>query len=150
MVQSPVGYKCPDCARTKPTHVEEITLKQYVIGGLVGLIVGAGTGYVWYNLSMYGALISLLVAYAVGYCISKAISFSIGNKLGIKIQLFAGIITIISLIYNPIIIAGYIMQGIFPNVASVVLAMSIWCTSCIIKLLAVVIAIWAAIRHFRL
>ncbi len=150
MVHAPVGFKCPVCSKAKPTHIEEVTKKQYAIGGLSGFIIGTGAGYIWYNLSMYGIIIGLLVAYAVGYCVSRAITASIGYKTGTAIKALAAVITFISIVYNPIIIAGYLIQGIFPSIISIIGALSIWCTSCIIKLLAVVIAVWAAIRHFRM
>lgn len=149
LIQTPVGFKCPDCAKAKPSHLEEITNKQYIKGGLSGIVIGAGAGYIWYQLSMYGALISLAVAYAVGFCVSRAITASIGTKVGLKIQIFAGLITLISIVYNPILIAQYLILGLFPSLASVIIAMSLWCSTCIIKLLAVVIAVWASIRHFR-
>lgn len=150
MVEAVIGFKCPECAKANKSHIEEITPKNYVTGGVAGLIIGAGAGYIWYQLSVYGALISLAVAYAVGFCISKAISMSIGSKIGQKIQIFAGVIAFISIIYNPIMILSYITTGIFPSLFSVISAMSIMCTSCIIKILAAVIAVWAAVRHFRI
>jgi len=150
MVEAPVGFICPECASAKKSHIEEITSRDYFIGGFSGLVIGTGAGYIWYELSAYGVLISLAVAYAVGFCVSKAISASIGNKIGRNIQIFAGIITFISLIYNPILIIKFMTTGIFPSLFSVLFAMSMWCTSCIIKILATVIAVWAAIRHFRI
>jgi len=141
MIPAPVGYKCPSCAKTKLGQLQDITLKQYIIGGLSGIIIGAGVGYIWYNLSVYGVLVSLLISYAVGLCVSRAISASIGNKIGVRVQLFAAIITIVSMVYNPIIFAICLLQGIsFPFV----------CAYCVTEILAVVIAVWASIRHFRL
>lgn len=150
MIEAAVGFKCPDCTRASKSHIEEITPRNYVIGGLSGLIIGTGAGYIWYQLSVYGILISLAVAYAVGFCVSKAISYSIGNKIGLKIQVFAGIITFISLMYNPIVILSFMTTGVFPSFFLILAAMSMWCSSCIIKLLALVIAVWAAVRHFRI
>lgn len=150
MKEAAVGFKCPNCAQVNKTHIEHITTKNYITGTFTGLVIGTGVGYIWHQLSIYGALISLAIAYAVGFCISKAISASIGNKIGLKIQVMTGLITVISLIYNPIIIIAYLSSGIFPSVFSVIFAMSLWCSSCIIKLLAVIIAVWAAVRHFKI
>ncbi len=150
MAEAAVGFKCPECAQALKSHIEQISPKSYIIGGLSGLLIGTGAGYIWHKLSPYGALISLAVAYAAGFLISRAISYSIGNKIGVKIQIVAGIITFISLIYNPIVVFSLLTTGIFPSFSSVLAMMSIWCTSCIIKLLAVVIATWAAVRHFRI
>ncbi len=149
MIPAPVGYKCPKCAKTKLAQIQEITTKQYIIGGLSGFIIGSGAGYIWYNLSMYGLLVSLLVAYTVGFCVSRAISKSIGNKIGLRVQVLAAIITVISMVYNPILVAMYFFQGVFPSFISIIFALSFFCVNCFIKLLAVVIAVWAAIRHFR-
>jgi len=146
MIQAAVGFKCPECAKYK-THIEEITPKHYMTGGAAGIIIGAGAGYIWFNLNMYGIFISLMVAYAVGFCISKAISLSIGNKIGLKIQIFAGVITVISIVYNPIILVGYLFSG--GDIVSAIL----WSTFSffsIFRLIAVVIAVWAAVRHFRI
>ncbi len=150
MVQAAVGFKCPECAKANKSHIEEITPRHLLIGGLAGFIIGTGAGYIWYQLSVYGALISLAIAYAVGFCVSKAISRSIGSKIGLKIQVFAGIITFISIAYNPIVIASFMTQGVFSSLLSGIMAMSLWCTGCIIKILAIVIAVWASVRHFRI
>ena len=146
MVEAAVGFKCPDCAQAKKTHIEEITHKNYLTGGFCGLVIGTGAGFIWYELSQYGVMISLLVAYAVGFCVSKAISMSIGNKIGLKIQIFAGVITFISMVFNPIIFFSYILVGAFYSI----LMTGIFSLFCIIKLLAIIIAIWAAVRHFKI
>lgn len=149
MVNAPVGYKCRQCAKGTKNHIEVITAKQYLIGGLTGFIIGTGTGYIWLYLSMYGALIGFLAAYAVGYCVSRAITASIGTKSGLKIKVFAALITIISIVYNPILVLGYMNQEFFIPFFTVIMALSLSCTQCIIKLLAIVISVWAAVRHFR-
>ena len=152
MISAAVGFKCPECASANKTHIEVITLKQYLTGGLAGIIVGAGTGFIWYYLSRYGVLISLISAYAVGFCISKAISASIGSKIGLKIKIFAGIITFISMVFNPIMVLIYMLQGagFFDVLLAFSFALIAYLSSILIKFLALVIAIWAAIRHFRM
>ena len=137
MIGAAVGYKCPECANANKTHIEEILLKQYLIAGFTGLVIGAGAGYIWHYLSMFGIFINLMVAYAVGFCISKAISLSIGSKIGLNIQVFTGIITVISIVYNPIIAAGYMFQGIHPVLLLV--SMSSGFIFSIMNILAVVI-----------
>ena len=146
MVEAAIGFKCPECARGKKTHIEEIALKSYLTGGFAGIVIGAGAGYIWYTLSIYGVMISLLAAYAVGFCISRAITLSIGNKIGLKIQIFAGVITFVSMAFNPIIFMDYILAGAFFPI----LVTGVFSLFSLIKLLAIVIAVWAAIRHFKI
>lgn len=147
MIQAPVGFKCPECGKGTKTHVEEITNNQYLIGGASGIIIGAGAGYIWHYLSMYGLLVSLAVAYAVGFCVSKAISASIGNKIGLNIQIFTATITLISIVYNPIIIVMALLSGAWLPQVVIMMSMSLFSLYMIV---AVVIAVWAAIRHFRM
>ncbi|OGI04290.1 MAG: hypothetical protein A2104_06640 [Candidatus Melainabacteria bacterium GWF2_32_7] len=149
MVSAHIGYKCRDCGQRNITHIEKITLKQYILGSLVGLAVGIATGYVWNVLSVYGLFINLLVAYAIGFCVSKSISKAIGNKIGIKIQILAGIIVLISMAYNPIFLVskGFISDF---SVVPAVINITLYNISCIKRILALILAVWAAIRHFKI
>ncbi len=147
MIEAAVGFKCPECANSRKSHIEEVTQDNYIIGSFSGLIIGAGVGFIWHYLSSYGILISLAVAYVVGLCISKAISASIGSKIGKNIEVFTGIITVISIVYNPIILAGYLLTGVNALGTIMILTGSFFS---IFNLAAVIIAVWAAIRHFRI
>ena len=148
MINSAVGYKCKECVERTLIHIEKITIKQYILGALVGLIVGTILGYAWAYLIKFGFFITLLVAYVVGFGISKAISKVIGNKIGIKIQIVAAVIVIISMVYNPINLANMGILNGAPIISTIVYS-SIWGVVCPKKLIAIGIAIWAAVRHFK-
>jgi hypothetical protein len=148
MVSAPIGYKCKDCGQRNISHLEKISLKQYILGSTVGLITGIGAGYIWNQLSVFGIFISILVAYAVGFCVSRAISKVIGNKIGLKIQVLAGLIVVIGMLYNPVIIFGSGLIGSY-SLPSAIISFTFNGLFNIVSFLSIVIAVWAAIRHFK-
>ena len=149
MVSAHIGYKCRDCGQRNITHIEQISLKQYIWGSVAGLIVAIGAGYVWNLLNGYGLLIGLLISYIVGFCVSRAISKVIGNKIGLKIQILAGVIVLIGMAYNPVILFS---KGLITDFSVIpgIISMTLYNAGCIKRVLGIGIAVWAAIRHFKI
>lgn len=148
-VGASIGYRCPECGKRNLTHLDKISAKQYVYATLSGLFAGLITGLIWYLLRHYSIFINLAVAYAVGFCISKAIFKTIGSKIGLRIQVLTGIITIISMVYNPLIFL-FAIGGSISFLPAFFLTIAPHSIGNIYNLLALVIAIWAAIRHFKI
>lgn len=114
VVNAHIGYKCQDCSgQKKITPVKKITKDQYIYGLLSGLIIGICAGFIWNYLNQYGVFVNLLTAYAVGFCITKTITKTTGNKISLKLQVLAGVITIISMAYNPIVFCANLAQTEF-------------------------------------
>ncbi len=102
MVQSPVGYKCKECAQPKVTHLEQISAKQYILGGLVGLISGVGCTYFWFLFKCSLGILGYAAAYFIGFFVAKTIVLITGHKKGLRIQILAGMITAVCVIFNPL------------------------------------------------
>ncbi len=102
MVQSPVGYKCKECAQPKLTHLEEISQRQYLLGGLVGVISGIGCTYFWFLFKCSLGVLGYAAAYFIGFFVAKAITLITGHKKGLRIQVLSGMITAICVILNPL------------------------------------------------
>lgn len=146
-IESAVGYRCPDCGKRNISHIEKISDKDYIRAFMSALLVGSVVGFIWQFFNNFGMFISLAVAYICGFCIARSITKIIGYKIGRKVQILAGVITLISLVLNPISIllnlsAGY---GLF----HLLILFTFTYLGDIIGLLAVIIAIWASIRHFK-
>ena len=69
-VQTPVGARCPDCARLTRLPVFRISLRDYSKALAIGLVVAAASGIAWGfltpHLAGYGYLLALFVGYAIG------------------------------------------------------------------------------------
>ena len=98
MVQTPVGAKCPDCARLYKLPTYQVSTKFYMraIGAGLGMaIVG---GLVWGVVERVIPFFSfnLLLAPAVGYAIGEVVSRSVNRKRGTRLAVIAGIAVVIS------------------------------------------------------
>lgn len=139
MINSAVGYKCKECADKSTSHIEKVNLKEFILAFLSGFAVAVITGFIWNFLNTYGLFVDLLVAYIVGFCISRAITKVIGTKISKRIQILAGLLTVMGMFFNPILAT----KGVNT------LLLSINYLQQPIGILALIIAVWAAVRHFK-
>ncbi len=92
LVQTPVGARCTECARSRRLPTFEISFRRYFIASGVGLGVGAAAGIAWamiFDLFRYLPFYLLLAA-AVGYAIGELVSLSVNRKRGPILQAIAG------------------------------------------------------------
>lgn len=97
-VQTPVGARCPDCAKLRRLPTYEVSARQYLIAAGVGLGVAAAVGVAWAllwrlfpNLYLY-----LLLAAAAGYAIGELMSLSSNRKRGRGLQAIAASCMVVS------------------------------------------------------
>lgn len=143
MVSASVGYKCPDCSKVV-THSNQLSSKHYTYAVLSGLLAGIAAGFIWNCLKGYGFFVSMLVAYSVGFCVSKFITKVIGYKSDPRLKVLVGVFTVIGMVYNPIVIAT---NSISTSFVSIIIALTLFSFSSLFNILALVIAVWAAVRH---
>ena len=102
LVHSPVGMRCPDCARVNPVPTYDVTF-QYLIRGIaagcaVGLIGGGAFMFaapVLFRLVFLGnpllntvlPFVYVAVLAAIGFAIGEAVSLSTNRKRGTKLKL---------------------------------------------------------------
>lgn len=89
MVETPVGMRCPTCARKRRLPTYDVSPRHYLIASGVGLAVAAACGIIWAFIPL-GGFFSILIALAVGLAIGEAVSRSINRKRGIGLQVIGG------------------------------------------------------------
>ena len=102
LVHSPVGMRCPDCARVNPVPTYDVTF-QYLIRGIaagcaVGLIGGGAFMFaaplmfrlVFLDIPVLNTILPFLyvaMMAAIGFGIGEAISLSTNRKRGMRLKL---------------------------------------------------------------
>lgn len=120
-IQTPVGARCPECARLTRLPVFQIPKKAYlkavVIGIVTALLFGTVWGFIVPFMFGYGYLLVILGAYIISELINKALN----HKRGKGLQIIAGGCTILSYVFavaiglyvNPFSLAALAIGVIF-------------------------------------
>jgi hypothetical protein len=98
MVQSPVGARCPECARLYKLPTYRVSKQYYLraIGTALGMaIIG---GVVWGVVIGFMPIFffNFLLAPGVGYAIGEVVSLSVNRKRGRGLAILAGAAVVIS------------------------------------------------------
>jgi hypothetical protein len=98
MVYTPVGARCPSCARLSrvPTYQVPKIFFLRAIGSALGLAIV--TGFIWgfVRTIIPFFYLDLLIAGAVGYAIGEGISFSVNRKAGTGLAIIGGLAVVSS------------------------------------------------------
>jgi hypothetical protein len=83
MVSTPVGYRCPDCARgPKPTLYQTGSV-QLVRATVLGVLVAAAVGALWGSFPAWGFYCALLLGFGVVESMAWAANYKRGRELQI-------------------------------------------------------------------
>jgi hypothetical protein len=89
LVQTPVGARCPDCARVSrvPTvDVQPVYVLRGIGGALAGgLAVGAFWGYALGEMGRTGLLFMFVIAIGIGWAVSEAVSLATNRRRGVAL-----------------------------------------------------------------
>jgi hypothetical protein len=98
MVQTPVGARCPDCAKLSKIPTYRVSSPYYVKAAASGLGSAIVTGLVWGIIDSYlpFRFFSLIVAAGIGYLIGEAISHSVNRKRGKTLAIIGALSVVIS------------------------------------------------------
>jgi hypothetical protein len=93
MVQTPVGARCPDCAKTTKLPTFRLSPKHYLIASGTALGMAIATGLVWGLLRGFLPYIyvNLIVAGGVGYAVGEVVSRAVNRKRGKWLALIGGV-----------------------------------------------------------
>ncbi len=84
MVETPVGAKCPDCARVTKLPTYRLSAKKYLIAAGTALGMAIATGFIWGILRGFLPYIyvNLILAGGIGYAIGEVVGLSVNRKRG--------------------------------------------------------------------
>ena len=98
LVQTPVGARCPDCAKLYKLPTYRVSTKYYLraIGTALGMAIVCGV--VWGVVRGFVPFfyLNLLLAPGAGYAIGEVVSISVNRKRGKGLAMVAGIAVAIS------------------------------------------------------
>lgn len=101
MVSTPIGYRCPDCARGPKPALYQATTTGIARGAATGIIVAAAVGVLWGlfpSWEFYWCII-------LGFGISESISWATRYKRGTELMTIAMICVVIGLALARVVIA---------------------------------------------
>lgn len=98
MVQTPVGARCPDCARLRKLPTYRVPTPYYLRAIGAGLGVAVICGALWGIVARIIPFlyINLLLVPVVGYAIGEIISLSVNRKRGAGLAIVASLLVIVS------------------------------------------------------
>ena len=98
MVQTPVGARCPDCARLQKVPTYQIPATYYLraAGTALGMAIACGIVWAIIGVILRFFLLSIILAAGVGYAIGEVVSRSVNRKRGAGLAIIASIAVVIS------------------------------------------------------
>lgn len=138
MVQTPVGARCPECARSYRLPTFQVNTRYLLIAVGVGLGTAIIYGLIWGAIgsSLNFFYLNLLLAAGAGYAASEVIGLSTNRKRGIKLAAIAGSAVVISYLVS-----------IFPPWGSSFISFSIM--RLVLDLLSLALGIFIAVNRLR-
>jgi hypothetical protein len=102
MVQTPVGARCPDCARLNRLPTFRVSGVYYLRAAGAALITAVVAGIIWGFINNFVPFfyLNLILAGGVGYVIGEAIGFSTNRKRGRWLAVIGGTAVVLSYLVN--------------------------------------------------
>ena len=108
LVQTPVGARCPDCAKLYKLPTYRVSSKYYLraIGTALGMAIVSGVVWGVIESLIPFFFLNLLLGAGVGYAIGEVVSLSVNRKRGKGLASVAGIAVAVSYLVNIFLIGG--------------------------------------------
>jgi len=139
LVQTPVGDRCPDCAKLYKLPTYRVSTRYYLraVGTGLGMPVVCGIAWVvvgWFLAHSFHLNLNLLLAPGSGYAIGEVVSLSVNRKRGTGLAIVGGIALVASYL------VGILVGILFP----------LWGLSFgLLDLLALALGIFVAVTRLR-
>jgi hypothetical protein len=93
MVPTPVGARCPDCARLSKLPTYRVTTKYYLRASGTALGMAIACGLIWGLIGWVTPffILYIILAAGVGYAIGEVVSISVNRKRGTSLAVIGGI-----------------------------------------------------------
>ena len=141
MVQTPVGARCPDCAKLYRLPTYQVSTKYYLRAIGTGLGMAIVCGIAWGLVMGFVGFfyLNLLLAAGAGYAIGEVVSLSVNRKRGKGLAAVAGIAVAIS----------YFVSFLFPVVFISHAGLHLGLFSILYGILALALGIFVAVTRLR-
>jgi len=98
MVQTPVGARCPDCARLYKLPTYSVSIQHYLKAIGTGLGLAVVFGLIWGVIAgeVPFLYINLLLAPVIGYAIGELVSLVVNRKRSTGLAVVSGISVVVS------------------------------------------------------
>jgi len=97
LVQTPVGARCPECAKLYKLPTYRVSTKYYLMAAGTALGMAIVCGIAWGVIAWKTPFsLNLLLAPVAGYAIGEVVSLSVNRKRGTGLAIVGGIAVIIS------------------------------------------------------
>ena len=109
LVQTPVGARCPDCARLHKLPTYRVSTQYYLKAIGTGLGMAIVCGIIWGVIEGLVPFfyLNLLLAPGVGYAIGEVVSLSVNRKRGTGLAIVAGVAVAISYLVSILLPWGF-------------------------------------------
>lgn len=134
LVQTPVGARCPDCAKLYKLPTYRVSAKYYLraIGTALGMAIVCGIAWALVGTLVPFLLFNFLLAAGVGYAIGEVVSLSVNRKRGTGLATIAGVAVAVSYLVSLLLPWGFLFS-----------------TFHILDLLALALGIFVAVTRLR-
>jgi hypothetical protein len=108
LVQTPVGARCPSCARLSRVPTYRVSKIHYLraVGAALGLAIAAGILWGFLRSIMFSGYFNFLIAAALGYGIGEGISLAVNRKSGAGLAVIGGLAMVAAYIISAFAFGG--------------------------------------------
>ncbi len=119
LVHTPVGAKCPACAKVRRLPTYHLTPVFYLRAVGAGLAVAAGGGFAWAFLlsEVRFPYLNFIIALGLGYAAGEAVSLATNRKRGLPLQVIAGVALALAYLTSSLLLNARFSLDLFDLIA---------------------------------
>jgi hypothetical protein len=112
MVQTPVGFRCPTCAKLNRVPTYRLSGKYYLraVGAAIGLAIATGLLWGLIRYVPFVGFFNFIIGGAVGYAVGEGISLATNRKAGTVLAVIGGLTVVIAYCISAFTLFGMIFS----------------------------------------